>query len=74
MNRIRMIEWFSLALLVLAFVGTTGTFFVAHGHLLPLAMTFLFVGLVGSMTGRVLRTQQRRLERLESEIARLKGN
>ncbi len=73
MNRIRLIEWFSLALLVLAGVGSVGIFFIAHRHLPPLLMTFLFVGLIGSMVSHVLRNQQRHLEQLESEFSRLKG-
>ena len=72
MYRIRLIEGFSLALLVLAFVGATASFFIAHRHVPSIAMTFLFVGLVGMLVARVLRTQQQRLERLEDELARLK--
>lgn len=73
MNRIRRIEGFSLALLVLAFAVSLGTFYFKQGPLPPMMMTFLLTGLVGSLAGRALRAQQLHLLRLQSEIERLRG-
>lgn len=73
MNRIRRIEGFSLALLVLAFAVALGTFCFQRGPWPPLMLTFLLTGLVGGLAGRALRARQLHRLRLQPEIERLRG-
>ena len=68
MANLKLLSWFSIACLVFAMAASIADLTVDRHVSDPMMTIMLFVGLLGSYTAQILKTQQKRLEALESKI------
>ena len=73
-NFIKLIFWFSLACLTLSIVSWIFDLVTHRTFYNPMNFVFLFVGLLGAYIAPVLKSQQKRLDLLESQIRSIENN